>query len=404
MSGTTIAVGVANCSVLERVSTRRGEMISGMTVMLGKSLVQPRPCEILNGFRCTLNFQYPQIARAFSSSAKITRSYSSHGSCTSSVHDSASRKANPLVTFWFRGALVEQLPCSKRLIRNRLTSQSADSQRRDLSLASLNERNEGSSKRIWKTRVAGGSETSSHLNLSADEEFRTLPSEPAPNRQRDSADATDDEDSTIKQSVKSGRLRTKSGSSGVAGKEDGSAKKRTAFEQWAVTKLREDGLSALTVIEDMRQTFAPGSQPLNPRILLSEAELRDLDSRGSVNTSPQPVLNTNDERDERNSTKSLGQTKPMEANSSPQRSSEQSRSAKQVDESNGSRAGVAVLKPLLVKRSTTLPENWNGPGGTVVLIDKPQGNIRNLFFCQSLIATKKLLSSSDSPSQVFKAR
>ncbi|KAG6551779.1 hypothetical protein Mapa_006596 [Marchantia paleacea] len=353
-------------------------MISGMTIMLGKSFVQPRSCEILNGFRCTsifsqpvchtLNFKYSQIAQAFSSSAQIIPF---HGSSTSSVYDSANRKSKPLVKLWFQGALFEQLPCSKCLIRNCFTSQSADSQRSDLSLASLNRRNEGSSKRIRKARVAGGSEKSSHLNLSADEGFSTLSLEqnlvsPAPHCQREGAEPAYGEDSRIKQSVKSGSLRVKSGSSGVARKEDGSAQKRTAFEQWAVKKLREDGLSALAVIEDMRQTFAPGSEPLDPRILLSECESGDLDIRGSVKTSPQPVLITNDHRDERNSTKSIGQT-------FPERSSEQTTSEKQVEERNGSPAGVPVLKPLLVKRSTTLPENWNGPGGTVVLIDKPQG-------------------------------
>lgn len=36
--------------------------------------------------------------------------------------------------------------------------------------------------------------------------------------------------------------------------------------------------------------------------------------------------------------------------------------------------GVAV-RPVVVKRRTKVPEDWNGPGGTVVLIDKPQGDV-----------------------------
>jgi len=36
--------------------------------------------------------------------------------------------------------------------------------------------------------------------------------------------------------------------------------------------------------------------------------------------------------------------------------------------------GVAV-RPVVVKRRTKVPEDWDGPGGTVVLIDKPQGDV-----------------------------
>lgn len=31
------------------------------------------------------------------------------------------------------------------------------------------------------------------------------------------------------------------------------------------------------------------------------------------------------------------------------------------------------LSPIIVKRNAKFPVNWNGPGGTVVLIDKPKG-------------------------------
>ena len=31
------------------------------------------------------------------------------------------------------------------------------------------------------------------------------------------------------------------------------------------------------------------------------------------------------------------------------------------------------LHPIIVKRNSKIPVNWNGPGGTVVLIDKPKG-------------------------------
>jgi hypothetical protein len=37
-------------------------------------------------------------------------------------------------------------------------------------------------------------------------------------------------------------------------------------------------------------------------------------------------------------------------------------------------AGVSV-RPIVVKRRSKVPENWDGPGGTVVLIDKPQGDV-----------------------------
>jgi hypothetical protein len=31
-------------------------------------------------------------------------------------------------------------------------------------------------------------------------------------------------------------------------------------------------------------------------------------------------------------------------------------------------------RPIVVKRNAKVPEDWDGPGGTVVLIDKPKGN------------------------------
>lgn len=31
-------------------------------------------------------------------------------------------------------------------------------------------------------------------------------------------------------------------------------------------------------------------------------------------------------------------------------------------------------RPIVVKQNAKVPEDWDGPGGTVVLIDKPKGN------------------------------
>ena len=42
-------------------------------------------------------------------------------------------------------------------------------------------------------------------------------------------------------------------------------------------------------------------------------------------------------------------------------------------ESSGSKSEESKPQPLIVKRRTKLPVNWNGAAGTVMLVDKPQG-------------------------------
>ncbi|KAG0571206.1 hypothetical protein KC19_6G219500 [Ceratodon purpureus] len=90
-----------------------------------------------------------------------------------------------------------------------------------------------------------------------------------------------------------------------------------AFEKWASQKLKEEGCTVEPVLQEMRTSLIQR---------LTEASHVELSNAGPVEL---PV-----EKD------------PL--------------------------AGVSV-RPIVVKLRSKVPENWDGPGGTVVLIDKPQG-------------------------------
>ncbi|KAL3679468.1 hypothetical protein R1sor_022424 [Riccia sorocarpa] len=164
--------------------------------------------------------------------------------------------------------------------------------------------------------------------------------------------------------------------SSEVGGDEGNSEQRTFFEQWAVNKLREDGLSSLRVIEDMRQTFAPGSAPFDPQLLFSEAEFRELQNHVSATKSVQSKPIRNNSQTERPSSASKSQATAAGSKLSARSSSSDRRQdvvGTAESQSTTEEPASTQPKPLLVKRRTSLPEKWNGPGGTVVLIDKPQG-------------------------------
>ncbi|KAL2609037.1 hypothetical protein R1flu_027610 [Riccia fluitans] len=164
--------------------------------------------------------------------------------------------------------------------------------------------------------------------------------------------------------------RVEGNSSEVVG---GEVEQRTFFEQRAVHKIREDGLSSLSVIEDMRQTFAPGSSPFDPRLLFSETEFRELQSRVIATKSSRSTPTRNNRQDEKPSPASRNQAMAVESKTSV-KSLNGKKNITQTEESNRTtEAASPQPNSLLVKRKSSLPEKWNGPGGTVLLIDKPQG-------------------------------
>ena len=108
-----------------------------------------------------------------------------------------------------------------------------------------------------------------------------------------------------------------------------------AFEEWAAMKVRQEGPSVVPVIEGMRNS-------LLQRVKEASLTQREIESSSLVKT-----------------TESLKST--------------MSRPVKLPVERDPL-AGVTV-RPIVIKRKSRLPENWDGPGGTVVLIDKPRGGV-----------------------------
>lgn len=92
------------------------------------------------------------------------------------------------------------------------------------------------------------------------------------------------------------------------------------FDEWASMKLKQEGSSVGPVIQDMRSSLIQRLTPASPSNLWPARS---------------PSLELPSEQD------------PL--------------------------AGIAV-RPVVVQRRTKVPEDWDGPGGTVVLIDKPQGD------------------------------
>lgn len=92
-----------------------------------------------------------------------------------------------------------------------------------------------------------------------------------------------------------------------------------AFEQWALLKLKRDGCSAEPVIHGMRASLLLRLGQASPPL-------------PAASSHPLPV-----EKD------------PLLA--------------------------AGAVRPIVVTRRATVPENWDGPGGTVVLIDKPRGDV-----------------------------
>ena len=108
-----------------------------------------------------------------------------------------------------------------------------------------------------------------------------------------------------------------------------------AFEEWAAMKVKQEGPSVVPVIEGMRNS-------LLQRVKEASLTQREIESSSLAKT-----------------TESLKST--------------MSRPVKLPVERDPL-AGVTV-RPIVIKRKSRLPENWDGPGGTVVLIDKPRGGV-----------------------------
>jgi tRNA pseudouridine55 synthase len=109
-----------------------------------------------------------------------------------------------------------------------------------------------------------------------------------------------------------------------------------AFEEWAAMKVKQEGPSVVPVIEGMRNS-------LLQRVKETSLTQIEIESSSLVKT-----------------TESLKTT--------------MSRPVKLPVERDPL-AGVTV-RPIVIKRNSRLPENWDGPGGTVVLIDKPRGGVQ----------------------------
>lgn len=99
------------------------------------------------------------------------------------------------------------------------------------------------------------------------------------------------------------------------------------FEEWAAMKIQEEGAHVAPVIEEMRAS------------LMQRLSLRETSETSETSEDVWPVR------------RATRLELPVEKNA--------------LD-------GLAV-RPVVVKRRSKVPENWDGPGGTVVLIDKPQG-------------------------------
>ncbi|CAK9278473.1 unnamed protein product [Sphagnum jensenii] len=152
------------------------------------------------------------------------------------------------------------------------------------------------------------------------------------------------------------------------------------FEDWAATKISKEGQGAVAIIQEMRQALAPGSQPVSSS--------RDLDSSAISFESSQKSfvfpLRSNVEEKARGLQK---ETHPAAYSSSvgvfPQRTNPSSmvrfietlRTNPQLLKLPKEKDPLTGLeqRPIVVKRNAKVPEDWDGPGGTVVLIDKPKG-------------------------------
>lgn len=111
-----------------------------------------------------------------------------------------------------------------------------------------------------------------------------------------------------------------------------------AFEEWAAMKVKQEGPSVVPVIEGMRNS-------LLQRVKETSSTQIEIESSSLVKTTE--LLKT---------TMSRPVKLPVERDPL---------------------AGVTV-RPIVIKRKSRLPENWDGPGGTVVLIDKPRGVVLNM--------------------------
>ncbi|KAL2631025.1 hypothetical protein R1flu_015711 [Riccia fluitans] len=170
-----------------------------------------------------------------------------------------------------------------------------------------------SSTKTWKSLVCGyfppeerdrHGEGVSISSVSVDDEFcfespEQKPVSPTPEEIRSEQSVVDD--------------RVEGNSSELVG---GEVEQRTFFEEWTVNKIREDGLSSLSVIEDMRQTFAPDSSPFDPRLLFSETEFRELQSRAIATKSSRSTPTRNNRQDEKPSPASRNQAMAVESKTS----------------------------------------------------------------------------------------
>ncbi|KAH8951325.1 hypothetical protein BDL97_09G021200 [Sphagnum fallax] len=200
------------------------------------------------------------------------------------------------------------------------------------------------------------------------------------------------------------------------------------FEDWAATKISKEGQGAVAIIQEMRQALAPGSQPVSSsrdldssaisfessqksggsssktRVALTvetradaaeEKETSNNNCRSSeegdkgTENVPFSSLSCN-EREKDNAEKARGlqkETHPAAYSSSvgvfPQRTNPSSmvrfietlRTNPQLLKLPKEKDPLTGLeqRPIVVKRNAKVPEDWDGPGGTVVLIDKPKG-------------------------------
>lgn len=108
-----------------------------------------------------------------------------------------------------------------------------------------------------------------------------------------------------------------------------------AFDEWAAMKVKQEGPSVVPVIEGMRTSLLRR---------VKEASVTQVEIESSALTKTTELSKT---------TMSRPVKLPVERDPL---------------------AGV-TLRPIVIKRKSRLPENWDSPGGTVVLIDKPQGGV-----------------------------